>query len=71
MEDINQNLAETLAREMKQPIDIGSNTAAAVRRIALPPDWTSSRRMSAKRCRRRCARSHRCACATPIASSNT
>ena len=69
MEDINQNLAETLAREMKQPIDIGSNTAAAVRRIALPPDWTSSR-MSAKRCRRRCARSHR-ACATPIASSNT
>lgn len=39
MDDFNQNLAETLAREMKQPIEIGSNTSAAVRRLALPPDW--------------------------------
>ncbi|KIP12914.1 hypothetical protein KY49_685 [Burkholderia sp. MSHR3999] len=38
--NLESNLAETLAREMKQPIDIGSNTAAAVRRIALPPGWT-------------------------------
>jgi uncharacterized protein YfdQ (DUF2303 family) len=39
MEDTKNNLAETLAREMKQPLEIGSNTAAALRRIALPPGW--------------------------------
>lgn len=39
MEDLKTNIAETLAREMKAPIEIGSNTDAAVRRIALPPNW--------------------------------
>lgn len=34
------NLAETLARELKSPIEIASNTAAALRRVALPPGWT-------------------------------
>lgn len=33
------NLAETLAKELKQPMEIASNTAAAVRRVALPPGW--------------------------------
>ncbi|SAK53211.1 hypothetical protein AWB78_01304 [Caballeronia calidae] len=33
------NFAETLAREIKQPIDIGSNKDAAKTRIALPPGW--------------------------------
>lgn len=40
MEDLNQNLAETLARELKQPHEIGSNTAAHIKRIALPEGWT-------------------------------
>ncbi|MBB5443256.1 MULTISPECIES: DUF2303 family protein [unclassified Paraburkholderia] len=40
MDDLQSNIAETLAREMKAPVEIGSNTDAAVRRIALPPDWT-------------------------------
>ncbi|MFP3564737.1 DUF2303 family protein [Paraburkholderia sp. SIMBA_030] len=39
MEDLKSNVAETLAREMKKPIEIGSDTAGAVRRIALPPNW--------------------------------
>jgi uncharacterized protein YfdQ (DUF2303 family) len=39
MELTTKNLAETLATEMKQPIEIASNTAAAVRRVALPPGW--------------------------------
>lgn len=33
------NLAETLAKELKQPMEIASNTAAALRRVALPPGW--------------------------------
>jgi uncharacterized protein YfdQ (DUF2303 family) len=33
------NLAETLAKELKQPLEIASNTAAALRRVALPPGW--------------------------------
>jgi uncharacterized protein YfdQ (DUF2303 family) len=39
MEEVNTNIAETLAREMKTPVEIGSNTDAALRRIALPPGW--------------------------------
>jgi uncharacterized protein YfdQ (DUF2303 family) len=39
MEDLKTNIAETLAREMKAPTEIGSNTGGAVRRIALPPGW--------------------------------
>ncbi|WP_213306081.1 DUF2303 family protein [Paraburkholderia sacchari] len=39
MEELNTNIAETLAREMKAPVEIGSNTAAAVRRVAMPPNW--------------------------------
>lgn len=39
MDDLQTNIAETLAREMKAPVEIGSNTDAALRRIALPPDW--------------------------------
>ncbi len=39
METTTKNLAETLAVEMKQPVEIGSNTFAALRRIALPPGW--------------------------------
>lgn len=34
-----ENVAATLAREMKGPIEILSNMPASVRRIALPPDW--------------------------------
>src|SRR5690349_17056203 len=34
-----KNLAETLATEMKAPIEIASDTAAAIRRVALPPGW--------------------------------
>lgn len=33
------NIAETLAREMKTPIEIGSNPDSNVRRIATPPGW--------------------------------
>jgi uncharacterized protein YfdQ (DUF2303 family) len=33
------NFAETLAREIKNPVEIGSNEDAAVRRIALPAGW--------------------------------
>lgn len=34
-----QNLAETLAREMKQPIEIISEPSGNVKRVALPPGW--------------------------------
>lgn len=34
------NLAETLAREMKQPIEIITEHRGNLRRVALPPDWT-------------------------------
>ncbi|HEX7907305.1 MAG TPA: DUF2303 family protein [Paraburkholderia sp.] len=39
MEQTTKNLAETLATELKAPIEIASNTAAAIRRVALPPGW--------------------------------
>jgi uncharacterized protein YfdQ (DUF2303 family) len=39
MENTAKNLAETLATELKQPIEIASNTATALRRVALPPGW--------------------------------
>ncbi|SDR52722.1 DUF2303 family protein [Paraburkholderia tuberum] len=39
MDDLKTNIAETLAREMKTPIEIGSDAAGALRRIALPPNW--------------------------------
>ncbi|TDY26265.1 uncharacterized protein YfdQ (DUF2303 family) [Paraburkholderia sp. BL6665CI2N2] len=42
------NFAETLAREIKQPIDIGSNTATAMKRIALPPGWTLAEKDESK-----------------------
>ncbi len=34
------NLAETLAKEMKSPVEIGSEPKGNMRRIALPPGWT-------------------------------
>lgn len=34
-----QNLAETLAREMKQPLEIISEAAGNLKRVALPPGW--------------------------------
>lgn len=38
MENIEQtNLAETLAREMKQPIELISEPAGSIKRVALPP----------------------------------
>lgn len=39
MEDLKYNIAETLAREMKSPVEIGSDSTGAVRRIAFPPNW--------------------------------
>lgn len=39
MEQTTKNLAETLATELKAPIEIASNPAAALRRVALPPGW--------------------------------
>lgn len=39
MEHIN-NLADSLAREMKAPVEIGSEESLGVRRIALPEGWT-------------------------------
>lgn len=35
-----QNLAETLAREMKKPIEIISEPGGNLKRVALPPGWT-------------------------------
>ncbi len=41
MENAEQiNLAETLAREMKQPIEIISEPDGNLKRVALPPGWT-------------------------------
>lgn len=34
-----ENLAQTLSREMKAPIEIGSNPESHIKRIAMPPDW--------------------------------
>lgn len=34
------NLAETLARELKKPFELASQEDASVRRIALPPGWS-------------------------------
>lgn len=42
------NLAETLAREMKQPIEIISEPAGDIKRVALPPGWTLAERDDAK-----------------------
>lgn len=39
MEHIN-NMADSLAREMKAPVEIGSEQSLGVRRIALPEGWT-------------------------------
>lgn len=33
------NIAETLAREMKQPIEIASEPGGNIKRVALPPGW--------------------------------
>lgn len=38
-ENQKENLAQTLAKEMKEPVEILSNEAAHVRRVALPPGW--------------------------------
>lgn len=35
----NENLAETLAREMKEPVEILSAPDSHVKRVALPPGW--------------------------------
>lgn len=41
MENIeNTNIAEILAREMKQPIEIISEPGGNIKRVALPPGWT-------------------------------
>ncbi|WP_455275108.1 DUF2303 family protein [Ralstonia thomasii] len=38
--DQNQNLAETLAKEMKAPVEVAAVENMPVRRVALPPGWT-------------------------------
>jgi len=35
----NTNLAETLAKEMKSPVEILTGSPGSIRRVALPPDW--------------------------------
>jgi len=40
MESINENLAETLSRELKSPVEICSEIGFAVRRVALPAGWS-------------------------------
>lgn len=40
MEKDQDNLADTLAREMKAPVEIAGNEAASIRRVALPWGWT-------------------------------
>lgn len=35
-----KNIAETLAKEMKAPVEIASGDYEVIRRVALPPDWT-------------------------------
>ncbi|NIE67442.1 DUF2303 family protein [Burkholderia sp. Ax-1719] len=44
MEKLQPNLAETLAKELKTPIEIASNLPAALRRVALPPGWSLEER---------------------------
>lgn len=44
-----ENLAETLAREMKTPMEIGGDPDLAVCRIALPPNWRIEERDDEKR----------------------
>lgn len=39
MENLETNLAETLARELKQPIEIISEPGGNLKRVALPPGW--------------------------------
>lgn len=39
-DDDKNNIAETLAREMKQPLEIASEPSLHIKRIALPPGWT-------------------------------
>ena len=34
------NLAETLAKELKKPFEIAGDELSHVRRVALPPGWT-------------------------------
>lgn len=38
-EHTEQNLAQTLALEMKEPVQIGSSPQLAIKRIAIPPGW--------------------------------
>ncbi len=40
MENELTNIAETLAKEMKAPVEIISETAGNMKRVALPPGWT-------------------------------
>lgn len=47
--NLDTNLAETLAREMKQPLEIASNTNADIRRVALPPGWNLEERDDSKK----------------------
>jgi uncharacterized protein YfdQ (DUF2303 family) len=51
MELLNEsdNFAETLAREIKQPIEIGSVAGAAITRIAMPPGWNLLEKDDSKR----------------------
>ena len=39
MEQQIENLAETLAKEMKQPVEVFTGLEGATRHVALPPDW--------------------------------
>lgn len=39
-----ENLAQTLSREMKTPIEIGSEPNAHIKRIAMPPGWNLQER---------------------------
>ncbi|KWO62593.1 DUF2303 family protein [Burkholderia territorii] len=47
--NLDSNLAETLAREMKQPMEIVSNANADIRRVALPPGWHLEERDDSKK----------------------
>lgn len=40
MEDTKENMAATLAKEMKTPVLIGGNETARITRLALPEGWT-------------------------------
>lgn len=37
---IKENIAETLARELKQPLEMSAGAPAGIRRIAVPPGWS-------------------------------